>query len=67
MFSRLSSDLVELCSNVPDVCYTDSISLKSTVANVAVEAVGLMRYPSAHPVSSTSHATLFAMMHAGLR
>lgn len=36
MLSRLVLDLVELCANVRNVRSTDSVSLMSTVGNVAV-------------------------------
>lgn len=50
MFSRLVLDLFVLCTNLLDVRSTISMSLMSVVANVAVGACGLMRYPSPYPV-----------------
>lgn len=44
MFSRLVSDLVMLCTIVPDVCSIDSVSLVTAVANVAVGASGVLQY-----------------------
>lgn len=50
MFSRLVSDLLVLCTDVPDLCSTDSIYLMRSVTKVAVEVGSLMRYPPPYPV-----------------
>lgn len=50
MLSRLLSDLIVLCANVPDACSTGSISLMSAVANVALSTGDLLRYSPSYAV-----------------
>lgn len=45
MFSRLVSDVLVLCTNVPDSYSIEFISLMSTIANVAIGAGGVLREP----------------------
>lgn len=48
MFSGLVSDLLVLCINVPDVCFTVSVSLMGTVGNVAVGGGVVIQYPPSY-------------------
>lgn len=63
---------MELCTNVPDVCFKDSISLMSAVPNVAVGEGGVMRYLPPYSVEgyisryiSRVDLRWFAMMPVG--
>lgn len=42
MLSRFVSDFVVLCAEFPNVCSTETVSLMSAVANVAVGAGGVL-------------------------
>lgn len=46
MFSRLVSDLIVLCANVPDVFSVASVFSKSAVASVEVGEDAVLQYPS---------------------
>lgn len=52
MFSKLISDVVVQCKNVPGVHFTDFLFVMKAIADAAVWAVGVMRYPLPYPVDA---------------
>lgn len=50
MFGTMVLDFVVLCANVPDMCFTEFVSLMSVVANVVVGADAALRYQPSYPI-----------------